>query len=48
MQVFEYEMPIRGRLRPREARMVVQNLDNILVIVRDITERKKMEQEIWA
>jgi PAS domain S-box-containing protein len=48
MQVFEYEMPIRGCLRKREARMVVQNLDNILVIVRDITERKKMEREIMG
>ena len=46
MQVFEYEMPIRGHLRQREARMVAHNHDYFLIIVRDITERKKMEQEI--
>ncbi|OFY51275.1 MAG: hypothetical protein A2W85_04565 [Bacteroidetes bacterium GWF2_41_31] len=47
MQVFEYQLllPMKG-LREYEARMVPCSHDEVIVIVRDVTERKKAEEMI--
>lgn len=44
-QTLEYEMPINGNLRYWESRIVVCGNDEVLAIVRDITERKRAEEE---
>lgn len=44
MQVFEYELPILGdKSRCFEARLVVSGENEVLAIIRDITERKAQE-----
>jgi PAS domain S-box-containing protein len=43
-QVFEYQLDVRAGPRDFEARMVVSGPDEVLMIVRDITERKRAEQ----
>ncbi|HEY9747327.1 MAG TPA: PAS domain S-box protein, partial [Allocoleopsis sp.] len=45
MQTLEYDLPIDGKQRFWEARIVVCGDDEVLVIVRDITERKRAEEE---
>jgi PAS domain S-box-containing protein len=45
VQVFEYEMAVDGVARSYEARLVVSWSDEVLAIVRDITERKQAEDE---
>ncbi|MEW6735439.1 MAG: PAS domain S-box protein [Acidobacteriota bacterium] len=45
LQIFEYELPINGELRNYEARIVVSGEDEVLAIVRNITERKQAERE---
>lgn len=42
--VYEYAMPIDGQLKNFEARMVVSGQDEVLTIVRNITERKEARQ----
>ena len=42
-QIFEYKLPIQGEIRVEEARIVVSGKDEVLAIVRDITERKQVE-----
>jgi len=42
----EYSLPILGEQRHYEARMVRHNRDEILSVVRDITERKQAEQAL--
>lgn len=39
----EYRLPINGKMREREARFIASGEDEVLVIVRDITERKARE-----
>ncbi len=47
MQIFEYQLSIAGRgLRAYEARMITSGADEVTAIVRDITERKRAEDEI--
>ncbi len=41
----EYFLPIQGELRHYEARVVRCDRDNVLSIVRDITERRRAEEE---
>ncbi|HHG84978.1 MAG TPA: PAS domain S-box protein, partial [Bacteroidetes bacterium] len=43
---FEIEMNLTGKLCDYEARLVPSNPDEILVIVRDVTERKRAEKEL--
>lgn len=43
LQTFEYELNLRGTQRLFEARMVVSGPDEVLCIVRDVTEKSKME-----
>ncbi len=42
-QIFEYKLPINGQIWEEEARIVVSGNDEVLAIVRDITERKQVE-----
>ena len=48
MQVFEYQLTSAGNIEPNEyeARMVPSGPDEIIAIVRDITNRKKAEREL--
>lgn len=46
LQQFEYELTLPSGQRQYEARMVALNEDEILGIVRDITERKWAEEEL--
>ncbi len=45
-QIFEYQIPVRGTLRDEEARVMLSGEDEVLIIVRDITERKQVEQDL--
>jgi PAS domain S-box-containing protein len=53
-QMLEYQLPLtktgdtRPRLRDFEARLVASGKDEVLAIVRDITERKRYETQIEA
>jgi PAS domain S-box-containing protein len=42
-QCFEYELPLMGRLRTCEARIVANGPDQVLVVVRDVTERSRAD-----
>ncbi len=42
-QIFEYKLPVNGTICEEEARIVVSGEDEVLAIVRDITERKQVE-----
>ena len=44
-QTLDYELPIQGNLRYWEARLVVCGEDEVLAIVRDLTERKRAEED---
>ncbi|MEO8892831.1 MAG: GAF domain-containing protein [Coleofasciculaceae cyanobacterium] len=44
-QTVEYELPIHGNWRYWEARLVVCGEDEVLAIVRDLTQRKRAEEE---
>jgi signal transduction histidine kinase len=43
-QLFEYTLPNNGQLREYEARIAVCGPDEVVVIVRDITQRKEVER----
>ncbi len=47
-QLIEYALKIKDELRFREARAVAQSGGDVLIIVRDITDRKRMEQRFEA
>jgi GAF domain-containing protein/PAS domain-containing protein len=46
LATFEYQLPIGETLGTYEARMVPAGGQEVLVIVRDVTERKQLEQQI--
>ncbi|PIG90680.1 ATP-binding protein [Gloeocapsopsis sp. IPPAS B-1203] len=46
VQLIEYQLPIQGKNRNYEARMVVCGEDEVVSIVRDISERKQVEIEL--
>jgi PAS domain S-box-containing protein len=46
LQRFEFQILIDGEMYEREARFVVSGEQEILAIIRDITERKRLEKEI--
>jgi PAS domain S-box-containing protein len=49
LQTFEYQLPIPGRgMRDYECRMISSAADEVTAIVRDITERKRHEQQLSA
>jgi signal transduction histidine kinase len=45
-QVFEQHLPLGGKARDFEVRIVVSRGDEVLCMVRDITHRKQLEREI--
>jgi PAS domain S-box-containing protein len=45
-EIFEYHLESNGRQRECEARIVTSGADEVLAIVRDISERKRLEKEI--
>lgn len=45
-QLFEYQFLVQGEWRDYEARMVVSGVDEVLAIMRDITERKQSERKL--
>lgn len=47
-QIFEYQLAHHGELRDYEARLVVSGQDEVLAIMRDITERKLAEAQLRA
>jgi len=46
VQIFEYSLFYQGALRHYEARIAVSSDDEVLAIIRDITERKQAEKEL--
>jgi hypothetical protein len=44
MQVYEFQLQVAGKLRTQEARIVVSGEDEVLVIVRDISDRIAIER----
>jgi PAS domain S-box-containing protein len=48
LQVFEYELRVPAGLRHYEARLVALSDDEVLGIVRDITDRKRVEEALRA
>ncbi|MCC7449951.1 MAG: PAS domain S-box protein [Anaerolineae bacterium] len=47
MQTYEYTLTVGGQLMDYEARMVVCGSDEVLAIVRNITERKRTQQQAF-
>jgi PAS domain S-box-containing protein len=45
-QIYEYELEIDGKLKYEEARVVVSGKNEVLVIVRDISDRKLAQQAL--
>lgn len=48
MQIFEYQLPIEGEIHDYEARIVPSGEDEVIAIVREISERKKAEAALQA
>jgi PAS domain S-box-containing protein len=46
LQVHEYEIEVDGQVRHQEERITRSGHDEFLVIIRDVTERKRQEQEL--
>jgi len=46
LQVYEYSINLNGQLQYEEARIVAANSDEAFVMVRDITDRKRIEKQL--
>lgn len=46
LQVYEYELEVEGKIQAEEARIIPLTQDEVLVIVRDITQRKQTEAQL--
>ncbi len=46
IQIFEYKLELKGQVQDHEARIVPLNKEEVLIIVRNVTERKKSEQAL--
>ncbi len=46
LQVYEYEISINGQLQYYEARCVLCGSDEVLVVIRNITEKRRLEQQV--
>ncbi len=44
MQIMQYQLPVKGEVRDFEARIVVNGEDEVLSVVKDITEVKQAEE----
>lgn len=47
-QRYEYQLMVQGEVRDYEARIVVINEEEVLAIMRDITERKRSDRQLRA
>lgn len=47
-QIYEYQFLIDGTVRDEEARIVVSGDDEVVVLIRDITDRKQAERAVQA
>ena len=47
-QTLEYQLPLQGEIRDFEARLVPSGPDEVISIVRDITDRARLEREVVA
>ncbi len=45
-QIYEYLIKVQGKLNHKEVRIVKLNADEVLIIIRDITDRKQAENEL--
>jgi len=45
-QVFEYQLDVEGKNRHYEARLVADGTNQVLAIVRDVTEKKELEAQL--
>ena len=45
---FEYPTPIAGRLHHFEARLTAGDNNKVVVLVRDVTDRKRLEEQLYA
>ncbi|MDP7081069.1 MAG: PAS domain-containing protein [Candidatus Undinarchaeales archaeon] len=45
-QSYEYDLPINGQVCSFESRMVKSGVDEVVAVVRDITERKRTEESV--
>jgi PAS domain S-box-containing protein len=46
IQVYEFQLTLEGQERDFEARVVVSGPDEVLTIVRDVTDRKRLEAQL--
>ncbi|MBP2626046.1 MAG: diguanylate cyclase with and sensor [Firmicutes bacterium] len=46
IQVFEYQLPVQGIAQQYEARIITSGEDEVLVISRNITDRRRMEEQL--
>ncbi len=46
VQIFEYEVEIQGKLQYEEARCALCGSDEVLVVIRNITENRHLEQQV--
>lgn len=46
-QVYEFQLLLDGKVHTQEARIVVSSKDEVLVIVRDISDRKRAEEALF-
>ena len=46
IRTFEFRIPIGNQIRAREARLTVCGEDEVIALIRDITDRKKIEEEM--
>jgi PAS domain S-box-containing protein len=46
MQIFEYQLPVKGSKQDFEARLVVSGQNEVLAIIRNISERKQAQEAL--
>lgn len=46
IQIFEYELTVGGEIKTYESRLIPYGSERVLSIVRDVTERKRAEQQL--
>jgi diguanylate cyclase (GGDEF)-like protein/PAS domain S-box-containing protein len=46
VQIFEYELPVGSEHRRFESRLIASGRDEVLAIIRDITERERVQQRL--
>ncbi|TFG80680.1 MAG: hybrid sensor histidine kinase/response regulator [Chrysiogenales bacterium] len=46
LQVFEYEINFNGQLQYNESRCVLCGINEVLVLIRNVTEKRRLEQQV--